>query len=318
MAQDLFQLLQQRATESRTFADRLRDERAAFQKTASQFAQQTTPQDMYSSNGVPLQPSRVSAGRQALIGAVEQAASPFSPELEMKARGQESDILLQLAALAEKEKGTTPTVSDILKERQTLADAGFDTTAIDAELEKMGLAKKDQTEVETDETLGVKLINDILSRNTAGLTGISRGKLSATGLLSPYETEAAKTSIEQLTGILQLAAAGKLKGSGAISDAERELLRKAASDLGINEKGETKLSDTEFRSRLKQLQIALAKKSGRKDIVDQVMAQTQEKPKSGLLNFLGLVPQNTVVGSTINKLTNQAQTSGGFIIKEVK
>lgn len=98
------------AKEQKNFADRLRDEREAYKKQVGQFASQVTPQDQYTSNGVPLQPSKVSAGRQSFLGAVEQAASPFSPELEMTARDKEANILAELVNLSEKQKSSQPTI----------------------------------------------------------------------------------------------------------------------------------------------------------------------------------------------------------------
>jgi len=104
MTEDLLQLLRQKATERRSFADRLRDEREQFTSQAMQYAAQTAPADRFSSNGVPLAPSQVLNTDKAFFGAVAGAASPFSPELEMKARDRETDILTQLAQIEEERR----------------------------------------------------------------------------------------------------------------------------------------------------------------------------------------------------------------------
>lgn len=281
--QNILELLKASANQKKTFADRLREEREAFQGTARQFIEQTTPQDMYTSNGVPLQPSKVMSGRQALIGAVEQAAAGFSPEAEMKARDQYTDLLLKIAGLGgEKQPSISDQLAaaeagyqivngslvpleqagalskkqeeDLLKLREKRIEAGLDVSDIDKQL---GLDKK----IGEDEVVGVSLIDDILGLKTGGVSGIMRGKLSTTGIFSPYQTAEAKTKLKQLSAILQLASAGKLKGQGAVSENERKILREAVSSLGIDDKGETELSDKKLRSELKKLQEALAKKS---------------------------------------------------------
>jgi hypothetical protein len=287
--QNILELLKQSANQKKTFADRLREEREAFQGTAKQFVEQTTPQDMYTSNGVPLQPSKVMTGRQALVGAVEQAASGFSPETEMAARDQYTDLLLKIAGMGGEKQ---PSISDqlaaadagyqivngslvpleqtgglskkqeekLLALREKRLEAGLDVSDIDAQL---GLDKK----IGEDEVLGVSLIDDVLDLKTGALTGLMRGKLSATGILNPYQTAEARTKLKQLSAVLQLASAGKLKGQGTVTENERKILREAVSSLGINENGETELSDTKLRSELKKLQTVLAKKSNDPELV---------------------------------------------------
>lgn len=104
--------LQGQRGQGASFADRLRDERTAYTQNVQNFVGQTTPQDQFTSAGVPLQPSSVSANNEALLRAVGAAGSQYSPELELKARNQETDLLSQIAQLAAARQPSLPSVSE--------------------------------------------------------------------------------------------------------------------------------------------------------------------------------------------------------------
>lgn len=264
----------QRAADARSFADRLRDERTA----ASEYMSGVAAKEFAAPGSVPMNPMDRMGRENAFLNAARGFAQPIQDyqTLAQESEGQYSDILTNLAKLAQDQSAAEPvSISDQLK----AAEAGY-------EIVNGQLVKKDKSgEIpETDETIAVRLIDDILAGKTGGLTGLAKGKLSLSGLFSPLETAASKTNVEQLVGILSLAAAGKLKGTGAISDAERELLRKAASNLGINEKGETSLSDKEFRKRLQEIQVAMAKKSGIPELIERVSGKKQGYDENSLLD----------------------------------
>ena len=256
MADNILDQLRRSATESRTFADRLRDEREARGSTLTQFTKQTQSATPFESNGVPLQPSRVSASNEALLRAVEQAISPYSPELELKARGQESDILADIAKLtADSSTGTKPTISEQL----ALMKAGY-------QLDADGNLIKDAQEIGEDEVKGVSIIDSILKSSDFDLAG-STGRVKAGKLFNFGDTAKLRNQLNQLSGVLQLASAGKLKGQGQISEGERKILSDAVSSLGLSEKGTTDLSVGELRSNLEQMRVALAKKSNDPELI---------------------------------------------------
>jgi len=92
----------------------------------------------------------------------------------------------------------------------------------------------------------VRTINEILSSDTNPLTGdIRTGGMPG---MNRSDVQTTKAKVENIKSLLQLAAAGKLKGQGAMSDKEREMLAKAATSLDY------KMTDEAFRSELGRIQ----------------------------------------------------------------
>jgi len=281
------------ANDMRSFADRLRDERLKRAGVVQQFDQATRSSDPYTGNGgVALDPNKVLSARSGFYDTIANFLSPYSPEMELKARAtadsygkDQADILTQIYQLGQKDKelnaktdGTT--VDDLLKRRKELLDQGLDTSEIDNAL---GLEKT----IGKDEIQGVDLINSILGKNISGAAGLIHVKG-----IRPYETQDVRNQLKQLNAILQLASVGKLKGQGQVSDAERALLSSAVTDLGLDEKGNTGLSDAQVREKLVKIRAALAKKSNDPNYIRQYALEDQNSPKpsgtSGKADPLGI------------------------------
>lgn len=191
------------------------------------------------------------------------------------------------SASGENQKITPEKEAELLKLRESRIGAGLDTKDID---EKLGLTGK----IGEDEVKGVSLIDDILNTSDQALRG-STGVFKAGKILSPYQTPTLRNKLKQLTSILQLASAGKLKGSGAVSDAERQLLANAVTSLGLNEKGITDLQPQEVKAQLEELRVALSKKSNDPNLINKYVVETTSNPQAG--------PMPTV---------------GGYVIEEIK
>lgn len=145
---DLVTQLQQLANEQTSFAQGLRQKREALSQALNKFYETTQPKDMWSTpQGIPLQPSRVMSSETALRGAFQKALSPYSPELEMSAKNSAANILMDLLKL-EQNNNNDDTLSSLLKERNALKEAGFDTSSIDKELEGAGFSKLQSSDKE--------------------------------------------------------------------------------------------------------------------------------------------------------------------------
>lgn len=140
------------------------------------------------------------------------------------------------------------TLSDLVKTRQSLKDAGLDTSMVDSKIQSMGVDTTVKPVTEQNQQ-AIDLVDEILSRDTKPLTGYL--KLGGIPGMGRKEVTTTRAKIEQLKGVLQLAQAGKLKGQGQISEKERELLAKAATSLDYN------MSDTDFRKELNNIKSIL-------------------------------------------------------------
>lgn len=88
-----------------------------------------------------------------------------------------------------------------------------------------------------------RVVDELLALNTNPISGVGRMFTSRI----PGQTQTAKNLYDKLSGMLTLENIDKLRGTGAISDRETQILQQAASELGTN------LSDTEFRRVLRSL-----------------------------------------------------------------
>jgi predicted SPOUT superfamily RNA methylase MTH1 len=95
---DVIQQLEEMANSKRSYSDRLRDERANYMKSAGQFVNQTTPNDMFSSNGVPLAPSQVSTTKNNLLDQIAGIAGDYEDRAYAN-DSQRIDLLKTLASV---------------------------------------------------------------------------------------------------------------------------------------------------------------------------------------------------------------------------
>lgn len=149
--QDIMRMLQESANSQKSFADKLREQRLARTSELNQFQDQVnTPNDFQTPGGVPLNPADVINAKSLFAKSMQGALSPYSPELEQKALGSQADILAQIYQLSQADKKiaetTGGTIEDILKKQKALKDAGYDTSAIDKEIESVYGIKKSDSE----------------------------------------------------------------------------------------------------------------------------------------------------------------------------
>lgn len=173
-------------------------------------------------------------------------------------------------------------IASLFELRKQAEEAGRDTSLIDQKLAQKGFAPS-QAQVGEEEQELVDLIQDVkdLKPGLAALTGPVRGKLNPAKLFTYGKTEEARNKLKRLNALLQLAEAGKLKGQGHISEGERLILRQAASNLGIDEKGESSLKRKDFLKGLEELEKVLAKK-GNIDLSSQGV--TSQDDTTNLVN----------------------------------
>lgn len=113
------------------------------------------------------------------------------------------------------------------------------------------------------------LIDTVLASDTNPLTGVMRfqGGWNPDAKLKAQETS---SLVNQVSNQLQLAAAGKIKGQGQITENERAILRDAVLALNADGKGGYALSDDELRRRLKEAQSILLRNAGLQNSSQQV------------------------------------------------
>lgn len=295
--QDIMKLLQESANSQKSFADKLREQRLARTAELNKFQDQVnTPNDFQAAGGIPLNPADVINAKSLFANSMKSALDPFSPELEQKARGSEADILSQIYQLSQKDQAANAKTAPSYAEKLAALKAGYNINE-NGDFIKIGTdeASKEMTKnyadllnagtikltdvpddmkdavlkqisevpkIGKDEVQAVGVIDDILNKNVSGAAGLVHVKG-----VRPYETQAVRNNLKQLNGILQLASVGKLKGQGAVSDAERAILSSAVSNLGIDENGNTGLSDKQLKEGLKKIQVILAKQSNDPELV---------------------------------------------------
>lgn len=136
-------------------------------------------------------------------------------------------------------------------------------------------------------TTSINLINSLLGNPSIGAIS---GVPSPTSLIPGTQAQLAKNQYNQVKGLLSLENRSKLKGQGAVSDFEGQMLESAASSLGRN------LSDDEFKKQLTQVKGAIATShglnadvlltdpaTGKSQVVTSNSASIAEAIKDGLL-----------------------------------
>lgn len=114
-------------------------------------------------------------------------------------------------------------------------------------------ANSKEEEMGEDAKMAVSLIDDILGRGLSPVTGMMSVRAGIHGTQASYTAG----KIKQLESLLQLAQAGKLKGQGSMSDAERKILADAASSLRIGERGASSLGKRDFKTELNKIRAVL-------------------------------------------------------------
>jgi hypothetical protein len=104
----------------------------------------------------------------------------------------------------------------------------------------------------------IGLVDDLLKKVTRGITGRVRMAVSD-------EARAAQGLLDQLVAELQLEEARRMKGQGAMSDAERDILRNAIGALNLTKSGRSRLSDDQFRAELMRIKEGLGGLSSNQD-----------------------------------------------------
>lgn len=125
------------------------------------------------------------------------------------------------------------------------------------------LADKKVATNKEDKAPLISAISDLLKGDTGAITGSVQigdgiGNIPANIIdsLTGRKAQTAKNTYDQLQGMLSLDNISKLKGTGAISDAEFKTLSQAASRLGRN------LSNDDFRKVLEGLQTEMGGTTG--------------------------------------------------------
>ena len=160
-------------------------------------------------------------------------------------------IAKKQAQIAQQEKVNQAAEAGIL-DPEAAFEAGADVNIIKGQKKKSaGEAKKPI----------IDAVSQLLERETGPITGMLQLRSNIPG------TEAATTKnmFDQIQGLLSLENRSQLKGSGAISDFEAQLLQKAASSLGRNQ------SDTEFRKTLQSLLQGFNEQQGGLDSDDDLL-----------------------------------------------
>lgn len=109
----------------------------------------------------------------------------------------------------------------------------------------------------------LNLVDQLLGSNTNVITGIP----GITSLIPGTEAQKTKNLYDQLKASLTLQNISQLKGTGAISDKEEEILTKASSALGTN------LSNEDFKDVLTNLKNNLSQEGGQQTSTDAANSQ---------------------------------------------
>ena len=137
-------------------------------------------------------------------------------------------------------------VDDLLATRKALIDQGLDTTAVDKTLTEKGVDVMQTTKSKATGEIA-DLIDKVLAENTDPITGLLR----LGGIIGGGKGQKVSALYNQLKAKLSLDNVKSLKGQGAVSDAERQLLENASSS--INEK----MGNGDFREALTSLRDEL-------------------------------------------------------------
>lgn len=254
MANPLLQRYQQALESEKTFSDKLRDKRSAYEQFAKASAplfQQDPGTDILSD------PSARAANRQLLERALTGAVQPTAEERQF-ATGRADDLATSLSELL----GTSETgLSE--KERLDLElkarKEGF-SLSTDPETGKLTITGKGATTEEQKErekatqekSETLILLDEILGSDLDPVTGRLRLGRGPIGQFFRPSTAQTTAKIEQLKSLLSLEQREKLRGTGQISDFESKMLEKSVAALN------PKMSQEDYRDELEKVRFLLS------------------------------------------------------------
>lgn len=256
--------LQTLQAQEKSFTDRLREQRARY---AGAFDEaQALGAEGLSKASQGVNPLTI---LQQIQGFRESGLGPISTLEKNIQTNQDSQLSLQKLGLAERAQaldeakagvsfkldpktGQLTAISideggneaDLLKLRKERVSQGLDTTDIDQKLSKLGIQIPD---VSKEKQGVISLVDELLGRDTNAITGIKNPLKYLTG-----EAQYTSNMFKQLKATLSLDNISKLKGTGAISDKEGELLANSASALDTN------LNNKDFQKELKKIRGVLS------------------------------------------------------------
>lgn len=194
-AQQILERLSGNANYNKSYADKLRETRELRQKEIAAWQNASASgSDFATPEGIPLNPADVVRSNSMFTKSINAALDPYSVESEMKARGNEADVLAKIYELSQADKKiaetTGTTIEDILKKQKALKDAGYDTSAIDKEIETIYGIKKS----ESDDSVLAKVEDKTARAKAAEYVAFmkdlkeTKEKLSGKGLVSDVTT----------------------------------------------------------------------------------------------------------------------------------
>lgn len=133
-------------------------------------------------------------------------------------------------------------VDKLLATRKALLDAGLDTGVVDGELQNKGVDTKQTTTSKATQDIA-DLADKVLAEDTNPISGTVR----LGGVIGGGKGQKVSALYDQLKAKLSLDNVKYLKGQGAVSDAERQLLENASSAIN------NKMGDADFRAAITDL-----------------------------------------------------------------
>lgn len=269
----------------------------------NKFGQKLSTQDLYAvraalasrqgdiltravNTGIPFNPEQLRTLHESASGLLDPALADINARIlhsekldEEKAKASASGTGTGLGTAGAYVKGQNPVVDDYvnrINSGQITEDdvatkylPGVKNTALrNAIFQGLTATRYDNAKTAGDLDT-INTIDELLSnKKLSHISGIIDQGLG--GLFGKSAT--AKSQYNQLTGALQLAKAGQIKGQGQISDYERKVLRDASTALNRG------LSDAEFRKQLVKIRGVMANASGLESkikVTDPVSGESQ-------------------------------------------
>lgn len=272
--------------EEKTLTQKLQEKRATVEQANQAFG--TRASSALKLGGQAINPADVFGQFSSFQRAGQEYISPLEEQLAKLRTQQMQDRQLQLeeaksglkfnpqTGLLESTGQTTEKLEDLLDNRKKLVEQGLDTTVLDAKLQTMGVDTtklSDEEKRKASETQDtITLLDEMIKGDTTALTGYLRLPIS-------MKSKAMEGNLKQLMGLMQLASAGKLKGQGQVSDAERKILSDAVSNLNLDKNGLPQVSDKRFKEIITKMRDSLVKTSSNSITTSTGNAFTIEEEK---------------------------------------
>jgi hypothetical protein len=200
-AQQIMERLQGNANYNKSYADKLKETRESRMKEVTDWQNASPMGNEFSTpGGIPLNPSDVIKSGSFLTKSLNNILDPYSVDNEMKARGAETDILQKIYELGQADKkledaGTT--IEDVLAKQKALKDAGYDTSAIDKEIQ---------------DVYGIKKSGPDMTKVYEKISTLPQGKLTPINDFTAITKELARLN-KSLSGEASTAGASYVSGS---------------------------------------------------------------------------------------------------------